>query len=246
MFRSQSLELLRERLWFALLSVCFLIFIVLYMLIDNAAFFIIGPMLLFFLAITQFPRIYIWRHSLSPLHSPQFLRLRRAAQEITIDSSQLPHFLIDNAFPLKSNISLMACGKSHWFLANPDFIESFSDTELQEILEVCNELFRHSVIQRASLLSALQYFLFFLPWSHHRGSELCFYSIRHSYKWSRLLFERSLSPQVKTKTPRYICPTVLFPALTNYNKISYYSMYTHLRNQWLEHTQKELYPSEDL
>lgn len=241
MFRSHSLEFLRERLWFALAAVTVLLMLALYTGIGAPAFFILGPALLFFVALTQFPRIYIWLNNLEAEHGPQYLRLKRLAQKVDTKDEAPARLYITSDFPVSSNIALFASGGTHWFIANPAFIETFNDDELLEILEVSQELFFHTVTQRASLLSALQYFLFFIPWTHHRGNELAFYSVRQSHKWSRLLFEQTLSPASSARMPRYMAPSVLFPVLTNYNKRSYYSLYVYLRNQWIEQSKKELY-----
>lgn len=242
MFRSQSLEFLRERLWFALSAVTVLFLLVLYMTAGSVAFFILGPALLFFFALTQFPRIYLWMNNLEAEHGPQYLRLTRLAQKINIDHThESAQWIISSQAPLLNNITLFASGQTHWFIAHPSLIESMDDAELSEIIHVAHELFHHTVTQRASLLAALQFFLFFLPWSHHRGNELAFYSLRESHKWSRLLFEQSLRPSSENSTPRYMAPTLLFPVLSNYNKISYYSLYVYLREQWIEQYKKELY-----
>lgn len=241
MFRSESLEFLRERLWFALSAVTLLVMLMLYMGIGSVAFFILGPAILFFVALTQFPRIYVWMNKLEAEHGPQYLRLKRLAHKVDTKDQALAHLYITSSFPISANIALLASGKSHWLIANPSFIETFTDEELHEILEVSQELFFHTVTQRASLLSALQYFLFFIPWSHHRGNELAFYSVRQSHKWSRLLFEQTLNPSSDTRMPRFMAPSVLFPVLTNYNKSSYYSLYVYLRDQWIEQSKKELY-----
>lgn len=202
--------------------------------------------MVFVFALTQFPRIYLWVNSLEPEHGPQFLRLRSLAQNIDTRERKLPKLYITSDYPLESNIALMASGNTHWLIANPAFIETLSDEKLSEILEVAQELFFHTVTQRASLLSALQYFLFFLPWTHHRGNELSFYSLRQNHKWARLLFEQSLNPAPKTPIPRYLAPNLLFPVLTNYNKTSYYSLYVYLRDQWIAQTKKELYQPEEI
>lgn len=243
MFRSQSLEFLRERLWFALGAVTVLFLLVLYMTAGPVAFFILGPALLFFFALTQFPRIYLWMNNLEAEHGPQFLRLTRLAQKINTGDTVPARWFISSQAPLTTNVTLLASGQTHWLIAHPSLIESLSDTELEEIIAVAQELFRHTVTQRASLLSALQYFLFFLPWSHHCGNELAFYSVRESHKWSRLLFEQSLRPASTEHAPRYLAPSLLFPVLNNYNKKSYYSLYVHLRDQWIDQSKKELYSS---
>ncbi len=247
MFRSHSLEFLRERLWFALSAVTVLFLLVLYMTAGAVAFFILGPALLFFFALTQFPRIYLWMNNLEAEHGPQYLRTTRLAQKLTRVNGAPPRWIISSQVPIRHNVLLFASGRTHWFMAHPALIEALSDQELEEILAVTQELFFHTVTQRASLLSALQYFLFFLPWTHHRGNELSFYSVRDSHKWSRLMLEQSLRPANSETVPRYMAPSLLFPVLTNYNKTSYYSLYVHLRDQWIEHYKKELYkPSEDL
>lgn len=241
MFRSHSLEFLRERLWFALASVTLLLMLILYTVTGSLAFFILGPAILFFFALTQFPRIYIWLNNLEAEHGPQYLRLRRIAQNINSRDKELPRLYITADVPVKSNFTLLASGNTQWLLAHPSYVEMFSDEQLLEILESTQELFFHTVTQRATLLSALQYFLFFIPWSHHRGNELAFYSVREDHKWSRLLFERTLNPATETRTPRYMAPSLLFPVLNNYNNKSYYSLYVYLRNQWIEQSKSDLY-----
>ncbi len=246
MFRSHSLEFLRERLWFALASVTILMMLVLYTITGSLAFFILGPAILFFLALTQFPRIYNWLNKLEAEHGPQFLRLRKIAHKIDTREKALPHLYITADVPVASNFTLLASANTHWLMAHPQYVERFSDDELEEILSTTQELFFHTVTQRATLLSALQYFLFFVPWSHHRGNELAFYSVREDHKWSRLLFERTLNPSADKKLPRYMAPSLLFPVLSNYNKTSYYSLYVYLRNQWLANSKKDLYqPTEE-
>lgn len=247
MFRSHSLEFLRERLWFALAAVTLLFLLVLYMTAGPVAFFILGPALLFFFALTQFPRIYLWMNALEAEHGPQYLRITRLAQKVNTHDVALPKWVITYDAPIATNVALLASGNTHWFIAHPSLIESLSDSELSEMLQVAQELFFHTVTQRASLLSALQYFLFFLPWTHHRGNELAFYSVREGHKWSRLLLEQSLHQVASETTPRYMAPSLLFPVLTNYNKTSYYSLYVYLRDQWIEQSKKELYsPMEEL
>jgi hypothetical protein len=241
MFRSHSLEFLRERLWFALISVSLLTLLILYTTTGGLAFFILGPAVLFFSALTQFPRIYIWLNKLEAEHGPQYLRLRQIAQKINTQDKELPVLYISSDVEVKSNFILLASGKTQWLIAHPSFVELFNDDQLLEILETAQELFFHTVTQRATLLSALQYFLFFLPWSHHRGNELAFYSLREDHKWSRLLFERTLNPPTETRPPRYLAPSSLFPVLSNYNKKSYYSLYVYLRNQWIEQSKSDLY-----
>lgn len=129
-------------------------------------------------------------------------------------------------------------------MADPDFIKTLSDDHLREALEAAQELFFHTVTQRASLLSALQYFLFFLPWSHHRGNELCFYSVRKELPWTRLLFEQSVTPKNAEKVWRYMAPVMVFPVLANYSPITYYALYVYLRDQWLEQTQNAHAPNQ--
>lgn len=237
MFRSHSLEFLRERLWFALLSVFTLLILILYTWFGSDAFFITGPSLLFFIALTQFPRFLIWKWNLHQERGPQYLRILKAVEKINTHNSPLPQFYITANSPIKSNVCFLATGKTHWFIADPAFIKSLSDEHLHETLEAAQELFFHTVTQRASLLSALQYFLFFLPWSHHRGNELCFYSLRKNIVWTRLLFEQCVTPKNAEKVWNYMAPVVAFPVLTNYNPKTYYSLYVYLRDQWLEQTQ---------
>jgi hypothetical protein len=246
MTRSHSLEFLRERLWFALVCATMLCMLILYTLAGSAAFFVLGPAILFFLALTQFPRIYIWWNSIEKEKHPQYQRIQSCAQEVITERAAHPQFYINSNLTSKNNIALFASGSTHWFIAHPQFLETFSDEELFELLRVTHELFINKVTHRASLLSALQCYLRFLPWSHHRGSELSFYSLHASHSWHRLLFERSQQTTAQAPTPHYMAPNCLLPVLTNYSTASYYSLYIYLRDQWIERIKKELYTQEDV
>ncbi|MCB9073356.1 MAG: hypothetical protein H6623_07020 [Bdellovibrionaceae bacterium] len=243
MIRSHSQDFIRERLWLTLGSATLLCMLIFYMAVGAHAFYIVGPAILFFLALTQFPHIYLWMNNIEAEHGPQLQRLLKVAKNMCINDP--PHFVVSSHAPTNDNIFFLASGRAHWFIAAPEFLEKLTDQEIEYILRVQQELFSQKVLQRASLLSALQYFLRFFPWTHQRGSELAFYSYDDNPAWLRFLYTYAQRRKLSQRLPFYFVPNALLPVLTNYSDTRYYSLYVFLRDQWLTRTKEDFTLQED-
>lgn len=218
-----------RRLWAAIFLGQALLFALMYGLTGKYAFFLIGPFCVFNLAIDLFPYWYTLMNETETSRGSKFQQFQRLAREIFPEGTKLDLRLQESDF---ANLMVFSHRRTVWITSSVGFIENFSEAELRSLLIEIKTLYTLGRLRTATLLAALQTTLPLGIWRHNRGSELIFFSQNQDIQWQQLNFKVFHWSDGKRSAARMpLLPCLVYPALTNYNPSSYFSVYSYLRER---------------
>ncbi len=224
-------------LWAWILGSQFLFFLLLKGFVGSAAYFLLGPLIVYNLGIYFFPYLYFFYRPVKTVHNRFALQWKKNLEttfgpEVTMHLQVLP----EGQAPLW----ILTHGSTVWLTVSESFISRFSPEELTLIETQIFQLWKNGHLWRSTTWTALQSTLPLWLARNPRGTELMFALpsqaqaldvVRHS-EWLQLCFKvfHWMSHQKYNSSPA-ISPSLLFPVLTNYSEKSYFSLYQYLQNE---------------
>lgn len=204
----------------------------LYLLLRNHwPFFLLGPFVIFNFSLYLLP---IWLVYKERANEYQGKESQTAKSMLTKygPTDQSSHAQLLMSTTQRDNILLFTFGKSLWIIVSKDFWAGLSELERQTLLKVIFELYEDQQIQAATLMTSLCTLLPILRPFVKPFSELYFYQMHYSSCWQHLGYKVFYQQQNQnTLTPHHWNYCLLFPALTSYQKESYFSLHTYLRER---------------
>jgi len=218
-----------RRLWALIAANQLGIFALFYWLFGKFAFFLIGPFTLYNLIIYLFPFWYQFFFS-GPLNKGlKFQQLLKTAKTIFPHHLKLDIRFLENDF---SNLLILAHKNHVWIFTSEMFMDQFTPLETELLIKEIEGLHASGRLKASTLISAIQWTLPLGIWRHNRGSELIFFSQNTDLNLQRLNFKVLHWCEGKNTSLRSaLIPCLMYPALTSYNQVSYFSLYNFLREK---------------
>jgi hypothetical protein len=223
-------------IWAFILGSELVVFFALKALVGSAAYFLLGPVLVYNLGIYFFPYLYFFFKPPQSFNNRFALQWKADLKELFPAHVRI-HFLLKPEG--QSPLMAFSHGSTLWVTSSENFLERFSAQEAALLQKQLFYLWKSGHLLHATTWTALQSTLPLWLVRNPRGTELMFAAAQNDavrpQDWLPLCIKvyHWMSHQADT-TSKAMSPSLFFPNLTNYNEKSYFSLYQYLQQELIE------------
>ncbi|MBY0384509.1 hypothetical protein K2X05_05065 [bacterium] len=224
-------------IWALILSTEALLFLIATGLIGSSAYFLLGPLIVYNLAIYFFPYLYFFYSPPKTVNNRFAIEWKASLQGLFPKNCKVHFFMMPEG---SAPLWIFAHGSTIWVHTSESFITRFSGPETAMIQTQIFHLWKNGHLANSTTWSALQKTLPLWFIRNPRGTELMFAAseqdVSNPAEWLQLCMKvfHWMSHRINESSSQAFSPSLLFPTLTNYNEKSYFSLYQYLQNELIE------------